>query len=195
MNRLPRTLESERLQLRVAMPGDGKLLNEAVIESLADLEPWMPFVRPAPTVEQSEEACREAWARWQRDEDLMMLLFLQATGELVGSSGLHSIDWSLGHFEVGYWSRSGHTGQGLVTEAVRTLADFALGSLHANRVYLQTDARNLRSSRVAELAGFELEGTLRNERRDVHGQLRDTKVYSRVPERPHEAGMTVTIDP
>ena len=194
MNRLPRTLESERLQLRVAMPGDGKLLNEAVIESLAELEPWMPFVHPAPTVEQSEAACRKAWGRWQRDEDLMMLLFLRTSGELVGSSGLHGIDWSLGHFEIGYWSRSGHTGQGLVTEAVRTLADFALGSLHANRVYLQTDARNLRSSRVAELAGFELEGTLRNERRDVHGQLRDTRVYSRVPERPPEVRLTATVD-
>jgi len=68
-----------------------------------------------------------------------------------------------------------------VTEGVRALADHALDRLAATRVFLTTDDRNIASWRLAERAGFELEGILRNERRDLAGGLRDTRVYSRIP--------------
>lgn len=181
---LPQALESERLLIRVAGPGDGKILNRAVAESLGELGPWLPWLHPIPTVEQSEITCRAAYARYLLDEDLMVLLLHRETGELVGCSGLHSIDWSLRQFEIGYWARTRYSGHGYVTEAVRVLADFALSKLAATRVYLRMDARNSRSARVAELAGFQWEGTIRNEQRDVSGEMRDTKIYSRIPDRP-----------
>ncbi len=180
---LPQALESPRLLIRVAAPGDGRVLNQAVAESLSELEPWLPWLHPVPTVEQSEITCRAAYARYLLDEDLMVLLFQRDTGDLVGCSGLHSIDWALCQFEIGYWARTRYSGHGYVTEAVRALADFALSRLAATRVYLRMDARNGRSARVAELAGFEWEGTIRNEQRDVSGELRDTKIYSRIPDR------------
>ena len=49
------------------------------------------------------------------------------------------------------------------------------------RVFLTTDDRNEASWRLAERAGFELEGILRNDRRNLAGGLRDTRVYSRIP--------------
>jgi len=83
-------------------------------------------------------------------------------------------------FEVGYWGRTRFMGQGLVTEGVRALASHALTALGASRVFLTTDERNVRSWRLAERAGFELEGTLRNDRKNLEGTLRNTRVYSRV---------------
>jgi RimJ/RimL family protein N-acetyltransferase len=53
-------------------------------------------------------------------------------------------------------------------------------------VFLTTDHRNRDSWRLAERAGFELEGVLRNERLDLQGRLRDTRVYSRIA--PQTAG-------
>ncbi len=99
-------------------------------------------------------------------------------GELVGGSGLHKADWTLRQFEVGYWGRSRFSGAGLMTEGVRTLARHALDVLGANRVILTTDERNLRSQRLAERAGFEHEGTLRTDRLDLEGRLRNTRVYA-----------------
>ena len=183
LKRLPERLESPRLLLRVAMPGDGRLLNEAVTESVDELAPWLPWVHPVPTIAQSESFCRSAWLNYQQDEDLVLLLFLRDSGEFVGASGLHQIDWPLRHFEIGYWLRSSFTGLGLAGEAVRALSDYTLQHLQANRVWLAMDARNTRSAAVAERAGFLREGTLRNERLDVRGRLRDTTVYSRVPAR------------
>ena len=99
-------------------------------------------------------------------------------GELVGGSGLHKADWTLRQFEVGYWGRARFAGSGLMTEGVRALARHAIEALGAHRVFLTTDERNLRSRRLAERAGFEIEGTLRNDRLDLEGRLRNTRVYA-----------------
>jgi hypothetical protein len=53
--------------------------------------------------------------------------------------------------------------------------------LSANRVFLTTDEKNLASRRLAERAGFELEGTLRLDRRDLEGRLRLNLVKSTKP--------------
>lgn len=180
-NQLPAHVETDRLLIKVARPEDARVLNDAVLESLPQLAPWLSWVHPAPALDQSAIACRTAYARYLLNEELRVLLFLRATGELVGGSGLHHIDWALRHFEVGYWARTRFCGQGLITEAVNALASHALRELGASRVYLTTDARNIRSCRVAERAGFKHEGTLRNARRGLDGQLGDTRIYSRIP--------------
>jgi RimJ/RimL family protein N-acetyltransferase len=43
-----------------------------------------------------------------------------------------------------------------------------------------TDHLKVPSWKLAERAGFELEGILRNERKNLSGGFRDTRVYSRV---------------
>ncbi len=178
LDHLPETLESERLQIRVARPGDGAMFNEAVLESLPELAPWLGWVRPAPTLEKSEADCRAAHERFLRNEDLMAFFLAKDTGELVGGSGLHKADWTLRQFEVGYWGRARFAGSGLMTEGVRALARHAIELLGANRVFLTTDERNERSRRLAERAGFEFEGTLRHDRLDLEGKLRNTRVYA-----------------
>lgn len=178
VDRLPEQLQSERLLIRVARPGDGAMFNEAILESLPGLAPWLGWVSPAPTLEQSEASCRAAHERFLRNEDLMAFFLTRDTGELVGGSGLHKADWALRQFEVGYWGRARFAGSGLMTEGVRALARHAIEVLGASRVFLTTDERNLRSRRLAERAGFELEGTLRKDRLDLAGRLRNTRVYA-----------------
>lgn len=181
---LPEEIESERLIIRTARPGDGGVFNAAIMESLDHLSPWLGWVTPAPTAGQSEESCRRAYARFLLNEDLMALFFLKDCGSLVGGGGLHDANWDLGHFEVGYWGRIAFAGRGLITEGVRALADHALGVLGASRVFLTTDDLNVASWKLAERAGFQLEGVLRNDRRNLSGGLRDTRVYSRI-HHPH----------
>lgn len=179
-NHLPEELESDRLIIRVSRPGDGAALNEAILESLPELKPWLPWVSPPPTAEKSEIDCRRAYARFLLNEDLLLFFFLKDSGTLVGASGLHKANWELRQFEVGYWGRTAYTGTGLITEGVRTLSDYALNILRAQRVFLTADEQNVKSWRLAERAGFQLEGTLRKDSADLQGVLRNTRVYSRV---------------
>jgi RimJ/RimL family protein N-acetyltransferase len=180
-SKLPEQIESERLVIRVARPGDGAMFNQAILESIDRLSPWLAWANPPPPVEVSEETCRRAHERFLRNEDLMAFFLLKDGGSLVGGSGLHDADWDLRSFEIGYWGRSAFAGRGLITEGVRALAGHALGPLAANRVLVVTDDLNVASWKLAERCGFELEGILRNERRNLAGRLRDTRIYSRIP--------------
>ena len=179
INVFPDQLLSDRLSIRSAKPGDGPAYNHAVVESLAELAPWLHWAKTAPTVEVSELACRHAYGCFLLDEDMMAFFFERTTGQLVGGGGLHKADWKLRKFEIGYWGRTGYTGSGLITEGVRTLADHAISVLGANRLALTADERNVRSWKLAERAGFVLEGTLRNADFGPGGELRNLRVYAK----------------
>jgi RimJ/RimL family protein N-acetyltransferase len=173
-------LSSARLLLRAPRTGDGAALNEAVLESIELLKPWMPWAQTAPTLEQSELTCRQMAARFAQRTDLPMLFFERDGGRLLGGTGLHRFDWSVPRFEIGYWVRSSAQGRGYVTEAVQTLVRFAFDALKARRVEIRMSSINTKSRAVAERCGFALEGTLRQDSLDVNGQPRDTVVCARV---------------
>ena len=180
----PNEFETERLIIRAPRSNTGALLNEAVRESLNELRVWMPWADHEPPIEESEEHCRRAHAKFLLREDLTWHLLAQrrhpAQGTFAGGSGLHRIDWDVPKFEIGYWLRSSLHGRGLMTEAVRGIKDFAFEHLNARRVEIRCDARNEKSSAVAHRAGFELEGALRHDARDHNGELRDTLIFSLV---------------
>lgn len=178
---LPEVVETDRLIIRVAKPGDGASFNKAILESLEHLKDWLGWVTPPPTLVQSEESCRKAYGRFLLNEDLMALFVHKETGEIVGGSGLHNADWDMRQFEVGYWGNIRYSKQGLMTEGVKALVTYAINELKASRVFLTTDERNVASWKLAERVGFTYEGTLRNDRYDMEGKFRNTRIYSVVP--------------
>lgn len=175
----PQSFETERLLIRVPRVGDGAAVNAAIIESLAELKPWMPWAQEGPSVDDTEENIRQAIARTILREDIRLQFHLK-DGKFVGSSGLHRIDWSVPRFEIGYWVRTSLCGKGYCTEGVRAIAAMAFDSLKAKRVEIRCDDQNVASRRVAESAGFDLEGTLRNDSTDSASRVRSTAVYSRI---------------
>jgi RimJ/RimL family protein N-acetyltransferase len=178
----PDGFETERLLIRSPMPGDGAQVYSAVTESLGELKPWLPWAREELTVDVEEEIMRRARAAFLERSDLMLLLFLKDSNTLVGGSGLHRIDWSVPRFEIGYWCRTSLVGHGYVTEAVRGITGFAFDTLGARRVEIRCDSLNHRSAKVAERAGFRLEGELRNAEIGADGEPRNTLVFSMLPE-------------
>lgn len=177
---IPSQLESDRLLIRAPQAGDGAAMNEAIRESMTELQPWMPWAQQIPTVQESEAHLRLAQVKFMERQDLQLLLIEKSTGQFVGSSGLHQIDWQVRKFEIGYWVRTSFAGQGYISEAVRTITDFAIERLGANRIEIRCDANNIPSARVAERCGYTLEGTLRNYKFDSNGSLTNTMIFARV---------------
>jgi RimJ/RimL family protein N-acetyltransferase len=177
---IPESFESNRLLIRAPLWNDGLQLNEAIRESIDELSPWMPWAQDVPTPEESEINIRQARLKFLERTDLRLLLTLKETGQLIGSSGLHRIDWQSLKFEIGYWVRTSFSGQGYITEAVEAITNYAVHELQANRIEIRCDSQNTRSARVAERLGFTLEGILRNDRCDVDGSLRNTMIFSKV---------------
>ncbi len=173
--------ETKRLLIRAPRSGDGLIVNTAVQESFEKLHRWMDWARRMPTIAESETVSREGAARFRTREELPMYLFDKADGSFVGASGLHSIDWSVPRFEIGYWLRASCEGQGYMTEAVNGIAQFAFESLRAVRLEIRCDLANHASAAVAKRAGFVLEARLRSHRRSSSGELTDTLVFARFP--------------
>lgn len=176
----PDHFETERLLIRSPRPGDGKLVYDAVIESLDSLKPWMDWAHQELSPEIQETVVRRMHVHFIEREDLPLLLLCKETGGFLGGSGLHRFDLTVPRFEIGYWMRSSQQGKGYVTEAVAGITHFAFEQLRAERVEIRMDDLNERSWRVPERLQFKLEGTLRRDARNVYGGLRDTRIYSMI---------------
>ena len=117
-----------------------------------------PSLQLAMTPEDSERHCREMQAKGYARQELDFCFHRKPDGRFVGKGGLHTIDWSIPKFEIGYW--------------IRTTS--------ARRIEITSDARNIPSRRVAEKCGFTLEGIRRASRRDNAGELADSCMYARI---------------
>jgi RimJ/RimL family protein N-acetyltransferase len=181
---IPQQFTTDRLLIRCAQPGEGPAANAAIRDSIEQLRPWMPWAQTLPAVSDTEEHARRAHARFLAREDLTYRAWLKDSQTFVVGSGLHRINWVVPKFEIGYWVRSTHSGQGYVHEVVQALTKLAFEKFHAQRVEIRCDDRNLKSIRVAERAGFQLEGILRNDSRGAGGSLRSTRVYAKIAPLP-----------
>ncbi|QJR14463.1 GNAT family N-acetyltransferase [Usitatibacter palustris] len=176
---IPELIETERMQLRAVRAGQGAEVHEALVESYPQLATWMPWAKQLQSSEETEAYAREAQAKWLARTTLDFTWYSK-DGAVVGKGGLHTIDWAIPKFEIGYWVRTTRARQGFASEGTRALAEFARTHLGARRIEITSDARNLPSRRVAEKCGFTLEGIRLQSRRDNAGDLADSCMYARV---------------
>ncbi len=179
----PYSFETERLTIRGPLPGDGKEVHAAVMESREELRRWMPWAHEQPlSAEEYEARVRDGRLKFLAREDLWLMLLLKGARTIIGGSGLHRINWNVPKFEIGYWVRTSYARQGYITEAVSGITDFAFNILGAKRVEIRCDAHNERSAAVPRRLGFVHEGTLRHDDRDHYtGELRDTLIFAKIP--------------
>ncbi len=181
---VPMPILNDRLLIREPRFGEGAVLNEAVAESFAELHRWMPWAKTMPTPGDSETFSREMAAKFAARKDFGLRVWTKDGSRLLGATGLHPRTATPRAFEIGYWTRTSEAGKGIMTEAVRALTQYAFDQFDAVRVQIRADRENLASRRVAEKAGYVLEGIMRHDAVGNDGSLRDTCLYAVVrPER------------
>jgi RimJ/RimL family protein N-acetyltransferase len=100
-------------------------------------------------------------AAWRDGTGAFFAVVERAGGSLAGSIGIHVTNQEAATVEVGYWTAGPARGRGLTTRALRLISRWALEEAGAARIQLRADVLNVASMRVAEKAGYTLEGTLR----------------------------------
>jgi RimJ/RimL family protein N-acetyltransferase len=176
----PEEFTSERLLIRKPLPGDGKYVFKAIQASLNELKPWMPWAHMNQTEQDVEVNIRDSIAKFITRADLRLHLFNKETGEFIGSSGLHRINWDIPKFEIGYWIDTRFSGKGYITESTEAITKFAFTELNAKRVEIRCDSRNTKSRAIPEKLGFTLEGILKNDGISVESkEPRDTCVFAK----------------
>jgi RimJ/RimL family protein N-acetyltransferase len=100
-------------------------------------------------------------------------------GSLLGFAAVVELDLEHGEGEIGYLVGPAARGQGVALRAVELLTRWCFDELGLERIELRIDRENIGSVKVAERAGYRLDGVLRN----VHfkeGVRADLGVWSRL---------------
>jgi len=174
----PVRIDTSRTYLRPPRVEDAQLLNAAIVESYAEIKPWIPWATSLPSVEDSTLYCRESIEKFNRHEAFNYLMFSRASDEFIAGIGVPRLDWAVPMFEIGYWCRTSQVGKGYVTEAVSALSEVCFDDLGAARLELHIDALNERSVSVAETCGYQFESLARRSSRNNAGELCDIKIFS-----------------
>lgn len=179
---VPMPIVTPRLRFEIAQAGLGNEVISAVNESLEALKPWMSWVHKPEdmTFDAREKWQREAHAKFIRRETLFMNAFERETGQYVGNTGFHDIDWDVPAMSIGYWVRGSMHRRGYATEMTVGLLHYAFNALNAERVDIYHAVGNDASRRVVEKAGFAYEGTRRHDSRHPDGRIADTMCYSHI---------------
>ena len=84
--------------------------------------------------------------------------------------------------EMGYYIAEEYWGKGIMTDAVKQICEYVFENSDILRIYAEPFAYNTGSCRVLEKAGFQYEGTLRNNA-VKNGKVIDMKMYSLLREK------------
>ncbi len=147
-----------------------------MLESLAQLQPWMPWCHPQYSVIDSRSWLEAQVPAFQAGTAFEFAI-MSVDGTYLGGCGLNQIDRINRRANLGYWVRSTATRQGVATGAVRALRDWAFEVTDLVRLEIVVAVGNAASHRVAEKVGAVREGTLIR-RLMLHSALRDASMFS-----------------
>jgi len=98
-------------------------------------------------------------------------------GSFLGLALAPTIDRESATVELGYILTEEARGRGVATEALRQLTEWTLRETGAKRIELLISVDNVASKKVAERAGYELEGVLRSTYLK-EGRREDSEIWS-----------------
>lgn len=171
------TLRGDQVILRPFRDADAPLVQMVADDAL------IPLITTVPTSGSSEDAL--AYIARQHDRlssgaGYSFAIADSTTDEPVGQIGLWLRDIRSGRASIGYWIATPYRRRGFTTDALQTLASWALLLEEVQRLELYVEPWNEGSWCSAERCGFQREGLLRSWQ-EVGGQRKDMFMYSRLP--------------
>lgn len=166
---------SADVELRVLAATDADELHALICRNIEWLAPWMEWAHPqfskAETLLFLERS--EHGLRMRSDFNFG----IRKHGELLGNVGLHILSRHDRTARIGYWLDKNATGQGLVTNSVRAIVDYAFSDLEIHRIEIRCAPSNRASRAIPERLGFTQEGTNR-EALWLRDRFQDLVMYS-----------------
>lgn len=167
------TLSTPRLALRPLQESDA----EPLFRIYSNPE-FMRYWSSAPWTDLKQAISLIAQDRAELATGLHLRLGIvrNADGVLAGTCALFKFDAHSRRAEIGYGVSPDCWRQGIMTEAVGALVEYAFNELGLNRLEADLDPRNTGSARGLEKLGFVREGLLR-QRWIVSGEFSDSAIY------------------
>ena len=170
--RPPRKIEGARIYLEAREPSQAASLFALVDKNRAALKPWMSWEERTKAVADSAAFIEGMIEGWKLGEEFDYAIFDRASSRMIGSFGLHTIDWYNRSCHLGFWIDSESEGQGFVSEAVQ-LGEQLAKDLGFHRLVITCNRENLKSQKVALRNGYHREATMIDQAFEK-GRWRDT---------------------
>jgi ribosomal-protein-serine acetyltransferase len=167
------------IHLRPFHERDARAVYEAVQESAPDISYWMPGLHADLTLADIGNYIA-AQTHLRAAESVYAFAIVDEEETFLGGCGLSHIVRPHGFANVFYWIRRSRRGQGIAAAAVRELARIAFTETGLRRVEIVVAVENAPSIRVAEKAGAQWEGRLRN-RIAIGARVHDAFLFSLIP--------------
>jgi len=172
------TVEGEGVRLRPPRRSDYEEWAALRERSRGFLQPWEPSW---PADDLTRTAFRRRLTAYARERSdgiaYRFLVFRIDDGALTGGLSLSNIRRGVAQTAtLGYWAGEGFAGRGYTTAAVKAAVRFAFGRLGLHRVEAACVPENVRSARVLQKSGFQLEGRARAYLQ-IDGRWRDHSLF------------------
>jgi ribosomal-protein-serine acetyltransferase len=174
-----RPIVTARIELVPVELAHAREFFEAVCDSRAELQrflPWTPFVT---TRAQAHNYCEASASEWDQGRGYRLLMRERISGSVVGVLGFENLQHAHASSELGYWLRTNWVGRGYMREAASAAVAWAFGSVGMHRIRVAASVDNPASVRVIEALGFRFEGISR-EAEWCDGRWLSHRVYARL---------------
>jgi RimJ/RimL family protein N-acetyltransferase len=155
----PVEITAGRLHLRPWLPSDAS----AVLAACTDpaIQRWTTVPVPY-TAEHARHFVEEHGPKgWVDDTDYGFAVCDSTSSDLLAAVSVRR-HAARDAWDVGYWAVPSARGTGVVTDALGVVCRWAFAELGAERIEWYAEVGNVASRRVAEKAGFTVEGVLRS---------------------------------
>jgi ribosomal-protein-serine acetyltransferase len=149
-----------------------------VDENRSYLRDWLPWLDANRTSADSLAFIRTCRRAFLIDRQGWAGVILE-NGRIAGTAGFNKIDHGNKKGEIGYWIAKSFEGKGLIRKTVTALCELGFGYFNLNRIEIRCATGNVRSRKIPESLGFQLEGILRQNER-LYGRYVDHAVYSKL---------------
>jgi ribosomal-protein-serine acetyltransferase len=179
---IPRTtrLTDGNIILRPLEVDDAPAMVEAVQESIAEIMPWMGWCTPDYNLDFAQAWLETLPDNWENETQYGFAITNAEDSNILGCKGLNHINQVQRLANLGYWVRTSAIGCGVASRAVRLVAQFGIKKIGLLRAEIVVAGGNAASLRVAEKAGAQREGILRN-RLVVREKVLDAVMHSLIP--------------
>jgi len=168
--------------LHVALEPLRQKHHDDLVEAVKDGELWHLWYTIIPKPEAMQEEIDRRLGLQDQGSMLPFAVIHRQTGKAVGMTTYMNIDSVSKRLEIGgTWYRKSLQRTAVNTECKLLLLSYAFESLQCIGVELRTHFFNHSSRRAIERLGAKLDGILRNHQHATNGTLRDTCVYSILP--------------
>ncbi|MCF6133127.1 GNAT family N-acetyltransferase [Flavobacterium wongokense] len=121
----------------------------------------------------------------QKREDKLYYPFVIVNvenNELAGFIDVKNIDWNIPKAELGSYTDEKYAGRGITSKAFSLFVKYCFEHFGFTKLFLRTHESNFAAQKLAEKAGFQIEGRIRKDYKTTKGEVVDLIYYGKIKE-------------